>query len=195
MGYKFRSKGKKTHEKFSDFLKYNQKEARIAVISLIIILAIYFVGSNVSGLVTYRENLVMQLNKTQEDLFKMIAERDSLQNDLQMRAQELGICSATLKENEQNIIKCEAEKNDIKKSSESTSQQFAACQNERTNFETLYNERAQTYRSLVLNTARMCCSSYDVHNEIVQFWNVTNNSIACYSGSYTLNCSSGQTNY
>lgn len=195
MGYKFSPKDKKTHEKLSDFLKYNQKEARIAIISIIIILAIYFVGSSVSGLVTYRENIAAQLNQTQENLSIMTAERDSLQNDLQARTQDLGTCTAALKENEQSITKCESEKNDVQKSSEQMNQQLTTCKSERSSFENTANQKTQSYRNFVLNTAKMCCSSFDVHNEVVQKWDIVNESIVCYSGPYTLNCSSWQTNY
>ena len=174
--------------------KKNTKHIVIAAVSAALIFSFYLITTN-TAYVSYTESLESELNKTKAALSSVEGEKTQCLKDLFEKISASDKCSAELNEKSANLDICESDRTGMKTYISSVNSSLSSCMSEKQSLQGLYQNESENFRSLVRNSAAsICCSFRDAQRGSVINWGIANNSIIC-EGSYTVNCSTGATNY
>ena len=191
MGYSYSpGSGERMH-----FFDKKGKHLAVAAAILLFIGTFYFVGNTLTGYITYSRNLEQELNETHNELIDLKSEYEACSTDLTdansgiaSLNSSLNSCSADMFSQKLAVTSCNTEKNSLIEEKKSLSSSLSSCRNEQTSSH-------ESYRQLARNSVKaICCSFGDVQSSAIRNWNITNNSIVC-TGNYTINCTSGESNY
>lgn len=177
--------------------KFGKRSKQLAVAGVIILFVgtFYFMGNTLTSYATYNKNLEMQLNNTQGQLLQEQEMKEQCEASLSAAKDGLNTCnadkiftSAKLESCQNNVVQLNRNVNELTNKSSNLSSSLDACKNS-------YSSTLESYRQLARNSVKaICCSFGDVQSGAARNWNITNNNIVC-SGNYTINCTSGESNY
>ena len=174
-----------------------KKARHIAVAAVVVFLigSFYLVGKTITTYATYSKSLETELNDTQNALLQEQEQKEACESLLGTAQSSLGVCSSnldsakgSLNSCQNNVAQLSRDVNTLSNKSASLSRSLDACNAEK-------DTSSQSHKQLARNSVRaICCSFSDTQSSVVRNWNVVNNSIVC-SGGYTINCTSGESNY
>ncbi|HLC76683.1 MAG TPA: hypothetical protein VJH04_00610 [archaeon] len=186
MGYSFSPTSK--DEAARSFINKRGKQMVIAVAVAFLIGIFYFTGTTLTTYATYNKNLEQELTDTKGDLTASQLEADSCQQSLDASNSQLQTCTNDLSSSKSSLQSCTSEKNDLTDEVVAFKSAVEACEGKITS-------SSDSFKQLAKNSVRpICCSFGDMQNGATRNWDIVNNSISC-SGSYTVNCATGETNY
>ena len=178
-------------------LQFGKKGKHLAIAAVIILFAgiFYFVGNTMTGYATYSKSLETQLNNTQAELTAVQEKKDICESVLENMRSNLGslnsslsTCGSNLASNRLSLDNCNKERVRLENEGNNLSASLNSCRTENEN-------SIQSYKQLARSSVRpICCSFGDVQSAAIRNWNITNGSIVC-NGNYTINCTSGESNY
>lgn len=186
MGYNFSPKT--TDEKARSFLKGRGKQIVIAVVVLFLIGVFYFTGTTINTYATYNKNLEQDLQSAKDDLASAQVEIQTYKSSLETSNNQLQTCNTNLELSKTSLSSYIKEKSNLTDEVQVYRSAVETC-------ESRIASSGDTFKQLTRNSVRpICCSYGDIQNGGTRNWDVVNNSIIC-SGNYTVNCTSGETNY
>ena len=186
MGYNFSPTTK--DERARSFLKGRGRQIGIAIVVLFLIGVFYFTGSTLNAYATYNKDLESDLASAQSNLVAAQSEIQTYKSSLETSSNQLQTCNNDLSLSEISLGTCTKEKSNLTDEVQVYKSAVATC-------ESKIASSGDTFKQLARSSAKpICCSFGDMQNGAVRNWDVLNNSITC-SGNYTVNCSSGETNY
>jgi len=193
MGYSYAPKS--GGEGVRGFSAKRGKQLAIAAILVFFTGIFYFVGSTMTGYATYSKSLETQLNNTQDELTAVQEQKEICESVLENMRSSLGslnsslsTCGTDLASNRLSLDNCNKERASLESERNNLSTSFNSCRTENEN-------SIQSYKQLARSSVRpICCSFGDVQSAAIRNWNIANNSIVC-TGNYTINCTSGESNY
>ena len=178
------------------FVKNNSRPVAMALISVFLIAGFYNFSDEITGYLTYQSNLELQLNETKNMLSSAEAEKSSCTSDLASANDDLDECRSSVSSSESSLSKCIKEKNSMADVSNALSASLETCEAENNDIEGKLKSKTDSYDALVRNSARsICCRTFDVIEGAVVKWDLKDSRIACGDGRYSMNCTSGSTNY
>ncbi len=187
MEYRYSSQTKE--ERLRAFLNKNKKHVAVsAVIAVFLVASFYVSNSVITAYATYNTDLEQQLEDIEEALVDARAQKDSCRISLENANADIERCGSNLTSTGQLLEACRSEIDKFSNALQNLSSAFTACEAEK-------ESALQSLKQLVRNTVKaICCSYGDVQSGVVGNWGIVGDSITC-SGNYTVNCSSGETNY
>jgi hypothetical protein len=193
MGYSYSPSSR--DERARAFFSRKGKHLLVAAVIVFFIGTFYLVGNTLTGYVTYSKDLEQQLNSTNNELSALQVQKEACDADLQNANSDIGglnsslnTCTTNLFSSKLFLDSCNKDKEKLNEEKRNLSSSLDMCRAEK-------DTSAQSYRQLARNSVKaICCSFGDVQSATIRNWNITNNSIVC-SGTYTINCTSGESNY
>ena len=186
MGYSYSPHS--TDEKARQFFSKRGKHLAIAIVIIFLLVVFYTTGLAMTTYATYSRNAEQQLNETKTNLAIVQAEKDVCLASLNATGNDLKRCESDLSLKTSLLNTCGIEKSSLNNNIVSTVSSLNTCKTEK-------DSAIQSSKQLVRNSVKaICCSYGDVQTGFVRNWNTVNDSITC-TGSYTVNCSTGETNY
>jgi hypothetical protein len=195
MGFRYSYKADDIRRRISYFSHYNGKQALAAIVFVVVVFSLYMFSSRITGYVTYSGSLEDVLNKTRADLFQVNVAGEECRQTLSTTNGNLEMCMNKLGDSASYLVECEAKRDELQSYSDQLNTQLSASEGERASWKESYENKSADYSSLARNYARMCCSAFDIVNSKTINWDLTSNMVTCDSGSYTVNCATGETNY
>jgi hypothetical protein len=195
MGFRYSYKADDIRRRISYFSHYNGKQALAVIVFISIVFSLYMFSSRITGYVTYSGNLEDVLNKTRADLFQTNVAEEECRQTLLTTNSNLEMCMNKLGDSASYLVECEAKRDELQSYSDQLNLQMATLQEEKAFYKESYDNKSNDYSVLARNYARMCCSAFDIVNSKTINWDLASNMITCDSGSYTVNCATGETNY
>lgn len=178
------------------FAKNNTRPVAIALVSVFLMAGFYNFSDEITGYLTYQSNLELQLNETRNMLSSAEAEKSSCISDLASANGDLDECRLTMSSSESSLSKCIKEKSGLTDVSNSLSASLETCEAENNDIEGKLKVKTDSYDALVRNSARsVCCRTFDVIDGNVVKWDMKDSRVVCGDGRYSMNCTSGSTNY
>lgn len=197
-GFNYNYKPFSLRGRATKFISSNSKQLFIALVVVFFLSFSYLMTNALTGYITYQESLEDELNKTknilaekENQLSSVTSANDACKTELQTKLSELGACNSKLSESESYLVSCETERDDLKEYSKEINSLLVTCEQERSDFSTKYNEISAEYSSLVKNTAADVCCRPGIENSN---WGIVYSRVVCY-GDFTVDCTSGETNY
>ena len=171
------------------------KHLAIAAVIILFVGTFYFVGNTMTGYVTYSESLEQQLNETHNKFLDMKAQYETCDaylgnanSNIASLNTSLNACSTDMFSQKLAVTSCNNEKERLGREKSDLSTSLSSCRSEQVS-------STESYKQLARNSVKaICCSFGDVQSGSVRNWNITNNSIVC-TGNYTINCTTGESNY
>jgi len=192
--YKYKP-GNKSLSQVISFFANNKRNISLLLLSVVLIISFSFLSDRITGYVTYTSDLESVLNETIQQLnfeSRAMAECDS---NLDSTKTGLNICNDKLGSSQSYLTTCEKERGDLKSYSDNLNSVYAKCDSERTDLQSKYANSTESYKSVIRNSVRaICCSFGDTQSGAIRSWEILNNQIVC-NGNYSVNCTSGATNY
>jgi len=162
---------------------------------IIAILSLYALGTTITGYFTYSGNIESELNKTQNELaiYKSVSEECT--RILWMKEKNLSVCETSLGSASISLAKCNRLADNLINQSVLLNLSLSSCLSESSLLRNKFGNLNISYNTLVRNSVKaICCSFGDVQSSLIRNWNVTNDRIIC-TGSFSVNCSSGETTF
>ena len=172
------------------------KHLAIAAAIVFFIGIFYVVGNTVTSYATYNKALESQLNNTSQQLTETQSELELCELNLENSNSDrtalnasISKCTTDLFSSKLFLDSCYKDKDKLENTTRKLDNQLSLCDSEKI-------ASGEAYRQLARSSVKaICCSFGDVTSGTVRNWNITaNNSISC-SGNYTINCTSGESNY
>lgn len=186
MGYNYSPQSK--DERARTFFAKRGKHIAIAAVIVFLIGAFYATGNLITTYATYNKNLQEQLNSTQIALETEQQQKEVCEASLENTKSNLNTCSSDLASTKGSLASCGSDKEKLAGDTRSLTSSLNTCISEKESIN-------QSYKHLARNSVKaICCSFGDVQSAATRNWNIINDSIVC-SGNYTVNCTSGETNY
>ncbi|MBI4153707.1 hypothetical protein HY501_00060 [Candidatus Woesearchaeota archaeon] len=194
MGYSYSPASR--DEQVREFFGRRGKHLAIAAVIVFFIGVFYFVGNTITGYATYSKSLEQQLNTSAQELSDTKEQHELCQlslessnNDRAALNASINKCSSDLFSNKLFLDSCYKEKEKLENTTKRLDSQLSSCNNDKI-------ASGEAYKQLARSSVKaICCSFGDVQSATIRNWNITsNNSIVC-SGNYTINCTSGESNY
>lgn len=171
------------------------KHLAIAAVVVFLVASFYLAGSALTSYATYSKNLEDQLNSTRNSL--LAAEQksdecsttlDATNTALQNANNGLNSCNANIMYTNALLNSCYMDRSVMNATINNLTASVNDCR-------TANDNNVQNYRQLARSSVKaICCSFGDLQSATIRNWNIVNNSITC-AGNYTVNCTSGETNY
>ncbi len=172
------------------------KHLAIAAVIVFFIGVFFLIGNTVTTYATYNKALESQLNSTSQQLTETQSGLElcelNLENSNSDRAglnASINKCTTDLFSSMLFLDNCNKEKEKLENTTRRLDSQLSSCNSDKI-------ASGEAYRQLARNSVKaICCSFGDVQSATTRNWNITiNNSIVC-AGNYTINCTSGESNY
>jgi adenylosuccinate lyase len=171
-----------------NFFIKNSKKITIAVIVIVVLFVVYSINAFVTGFVAYNEELENELNKFKNDFITINQSFIECRNNLDVYLTEARTC-------EKNLQNCEKQKEVTTNYSIALENIIGQCQKDKEAIMQNYTKLTENYKNIIRESVRSrCCSYDDIMNGAIKNWDIKDNKIMC-SGNYTVNCTSGETNY
>jgi hypothetical protein len=175
--YHYEPEGKKT-EKLKSLWPENERLGIAAVIIIAVILVVSIGGYYVTGYVTYTDNLKNEKKVCDDNLLAC--------------GNNLNSCSVAITDLQTQLSSCQENAN------QKTTELQALLNNCTDEKGTLAAQAAAAiagYKDLAKSSVKpICCSYSDMQTGAVHNWDILNNVVVC-TGNYTINCTTGETNY
>ena len=194
MGYKY-SYSPPFRNKHLKFLKSNSRHILIIVISIVLIFSFSTISNRITGFVLYANDLEARLNETLKNVNTLSREKAECSAMLSDTGQNMDICNNKLTSSQSFLVTCEKERSELKSYSDQINSLFRICEVERKDLsEKLANETAN-YKEVVRSSVKaICCSFGDSSSGASRNWAIVSSQIVC-SGNFTVNCTSGKTDF
>jgi septal ring factor EnvC (AmiA/AmiB activator) len=171
--------------KGKEFIINNSKKISLVILLLAIGFSLVNVNSSMTGLATGDEQILKNLERSQESVNFIIQEREGCLGELAFARDSFNTCQADLGSANANLDACNKDKETIKAS-------LTSCQTEKTVAENQLAAEIVNYEELAKNSVTsICCSFSDFKAGTIKNWGIENNNIVC-TGSSTVNCTSGE---
>lgn len=166
---------------------------KVAIVAIIVVAALLFVNSGITGYFSYTQALEKQVNSLQDDVSAVKGFLNSCSNDLTATNQSLAECGATAAAYKSNLAECVANRDVDRQLIDAANANLTQCRASEEQFKARLEISDSNYAQLAANSAKSaCCSFGDAQSGTVRQWSVINNSISC-TGNRTVNCTSGAT--
>jgi hypothetical protein len=179
----------------SSWEKYG-RSISIALVSIFTLFMFFNLSTNVTGFITYTESLQEELNETQIELAGAKASHQQCISSLDGRITELTECNSLLSGGESELAACKSEKTSLTIYTDELNEVLNVCTSERDIIQESLDTQETNYDELIRNSARpMCCSAFSILNGDSISWGLNDNKLKCGSGDFTVDCSTGETDY
>lgn len=170
----------------------HRKNILIGVGVIFLFILILSVG-NITSFVLDNNKLESKINNIQTKINSVSGERDACVSNLDSSNKELKNCIYNITTVRNQISTCSLEKEIITTEKTKVINQLSKCEQEKSDIGIKYNNQLDNFDTFVRNYAKtVCCSIGDVKTGSVRNWSVVSNDITC-SGSFSVNCTTGQT--
>ena len=193
MGYRYSPSSK--DEQARSFLNKRGRQLAVSAVIIFLLTMFYFTGNALTGYITYSSDLESQLNNAKNALVVSEGQKDSCQTSLGNTKAELNACNNNIVSAKTDLEKCSTESSQFNKQVEilngklkDVSSSLDECKSQQASLYGFYDQLARS------SIKPICCSFGDEQLAALRNWNIINNSIVC-NGNYTVNCSSGESNY
>src|SRR3989344_1285859 len=191
-GYRFIPKNKALEEAWHG----GGKTATIAAASVLLLVVFYSLGTNLTGFATHIQNLELLLNETKSTLDDANNANIVCTANVASLGGNLTECRSVLNNQSEALSSCLTKLDELSLQSEQLDMLLTQCGDDKNEISVNLESKKRDYDGLVRSNVRpLCCSGFDVVNSRSVSWNLSDNAITCGSGSYTVNCASGETNY
>ena len=169
-----------------------RKQAIIVIAAALLITIFYFVNGTITTYATYSKNLQNDLESAKIALNEQQQKYDECQGSLIGASLDLSVCNSALNSTGSSLSSCNSEKSQLNSQVSQLNSQISSLNY---NISSCQTNAENVYKQLARNSAKpICCSFGDFQSGASRSWSLANNSITC-SGTYTVNCTSGETNY
>ncbi len=184
-----------SNSRVAEYLRKNSRNIGMSVLALSLIFSFSVLSGRITGFVTYTADLESVLNETTKQLNTESRLRAECDSDLTRTASSLSECNGKLTSSQSYMVACEKDRDELKSYSDSLNSLFSSCDTERADVKIKYANETENYKQAVKNSVKaICCSFGDAQSGTVRLWEMENNRIVC-TGNYTVNCTTGTTNY
>jgi len=174
MRYEYRTGIKKLFEE-------NHKAICVAVLAVLLGIVAFSANSVITGFVTYNDELRGELNDYKSDFITMNQSYNECINNI-------NTCMNDLKTKCSTLQNCENEKI-------AAVNQTKIMENNLNNCKEQKDAIQKNYTNILKDAVKaICCSVDDSINGAVKNWEIRDSKLVC-TGNYTVNCTSGETNY
>ncbi len=181
--------------KYLKSLKANSRHILIILVSVVLIFTFSTIASRITGFVLYSNDLELQLNETMKTLNILSREKAECSAALSTAGQNLDTCNSKLSSSNSFLVGCEKDLGDSRSYADNLNSLFSACDRERKDFSEKLVNKTSDYKEIVRNSVKaICCSFGDSAAGTARNWEITANQIVC-SGNFTVNCTSGKTDF
>jgi septal ring factor EnvC (AmiA/AmiB activator) len=195
MAFQYKYKAFAISTRLTGALRRSSKSVTIVSVLIVLILSFYLITSNVTAYVTYTENIEKKLNETAKELVITKASMEECSKNLASTRDNLNSCTADLDQSKSQLTTCNSERSALQTRKSELESQLSNCTAEKEDFRTRYENGLAAFNSIVKNSVRaICCSFGDVVSGTTKNWGIVDNKIVC-TGSYNVNCSSGETDF
>jgi hypothetical protein len=175
--YKFNAEGRKT-DKLKSLWPKSERLGIAAVIIIAAILVVSIGGYYATGYVTYNEN-----------------QKKVCENNLSVCATNLVTCNNDVVGIQNQLTTCHNDVTQANEKSTDLQTMLNNCTDEKGILSTQTAEAITGYKILAKSSVKpICCSYSDAQSGSVKNWGIMSNFIVC-DGNYTINCTTGETNY
>ena len=109
---------------------------------------------------------------------------------------DLSVCNNNIINGTNDLATCNSQKESLNTYSNGLNELLNTCKTEKNDLNDNLTTRENDYDTLIKNVARpMCCSAFDILEGKEMNWDIDNNALKCGTGSFTVNCTTGTTNY
>ncbi|MFH1420448.1 MAG: hypothetical protein ABIG30_00600 [Candidatus Aenigmatarchaeota archaeon] len=168
---------------------------KFIVVAVILLAAFIFVGSNVTGYMTYTDSVEKQLNETQTNLNETILLYGACQNNLIN-------CAESDMSTSKNLESCNANMTETRSSYTLLELNYSKkeaildlCVSEKESYINSYNAWKSNYNKLIVSSAKAMCCSDNTEGLNITFTVTPMHAIDCSGVEYMINCTTGQANY
>ncbi|MBI2076712.1 MAG: hypothetical protein HYT72_05695 [Candidatus Aenigmarchaeota archaeon] len=177
------------------FLKANGRHMLIIVISITLIFTFSTIANRITGFVLYANDIEARLNETLKNVNMLSREKAECSAMLADTGQNMDICNNKLTSSQSFLVACEKERDDLKSYSDRINSLFRACDVERKDLSEKLANETSNYKEVVRSSVKaICCSFGDSVSGALRNWAILNSQIVC-SGNFTVNCTSGKTDF
>lgn len=170
----------------SQFIINNSRKISLVILLLAVSFVIFRAGNSITTLATYEEGVEETVQRTNEAVDFVRQEREQCYQELENTEAGLEACDFSLEKAELGVSVCNTARKDAEEGRN-------VCEAEKESAETQLQQEQENYKQVVKNTVRaICCSFNDVQQGTTREWGLEENKIVC-SGSFTVNCGSGET--
>jgi len=195
MVFQYKYKAFTFRTKFMELIKSNRKPITIASFLIILTFSFYLITSGVTAYITYTEALETELNETKKELDITKASMEECSKSLASTRNDLNSCNSNLDQSMSQLSTCENERNELSTRKSELESELSTCNAEREDFKTRYENRLTAFNTLVRNSVKaICCSFDDVSSGATKTWGIVDDKIVC-TGDYNVNCATGETEY
>jgi len=195
MAFQYKYKAFALRTRLTGALRRSSKSVTIVSILIVLILSFYLITSSVTAYITYTENIEKELNETSKELSITKASMEECSKNLVSTRDNLNSCNSNLEQSKSQLSTCENERSTLQTRKSELELQLSNCTAEREDLRARYENRLAAFNSVVKNSVRaICCSFGDVVSGAPKNWGIVDNKIVC-TGSYNVNCSTGETDF
>ncbi len=171
---------------------------RLKIIGLaILIVVVVSLAGGMSGYMVQTTGLMVQVGDLESQLENSKVQVTKLTGDVNLCNNNLGqtearvlACENDLANRNSDLSGCEIEKADVQ-------QNLDLCVQEKASTSDDLASANEDYKDIVKNSVRAkCCSVSDIIDGVTRKWSLSDNNIVCSdAGDYSVDCSSGETDY
>ncbi len=185
----------RSSSRVAEQLRKNSKSVGLSILAIALIFSFSILSGRITGFVTYASDLESTLNETAKQLDIESQLRATCDSALASTKSGLSLCNDKLYSSQGYLVTCEKDRDDLSSYSARLNEQFSSCDAQREELNAKYTNETENYKTIVRNSVKaICCSFGDLQIGNSRNWGITNNQIVC-GGNYTVNCTTGSTNY
>jgi Skp family chaperone for outer membrane proteins len=210
IGDKFRDFFSSIKHKFSNWSKFDTQGYKskrkfflaLASLGIVVLLVVaFFTGSTVkgkslTGFVVQQEsvinNLREELNSTQGQLEGVTQELTTKQQEIDSKSEEASGLKEQLSQKESEILSAESEASANAAKAVGLESEVSNLKSENSDLESENEKISEVVGSSAWS---LCCSLRDFKDGVEKSWGFSGGEIECNSGSYTIDCATGDTNF